>query len=195
MEESKNPLKELSDAVKSAETGEARRLIDEVTEIMDQLDSARAKMSEKIFVDNYLPFFKNLSKSDPNSPLLLQWLSFAGGSYHEVDLIGSNGEVVAVVPPLMSRHALDIDKLEHVSFSQTVTEYERLKDIDPFRANAFLNTEMSQLPKCIHPGDAKEQAKRWVKLFKRYESGSNIANDTPVTKKISEYIGINYDDD
>ena len=63
MEESKNPLKELSDAVKSAETGEARRLIDEVTEIMDQLDSARAKMSEKIFVDNYLPFFKNLSKS------------------------------------------------------------------------------------------------------------------------------------
>ena len=33
MEESKNPLKELSDAVKSAETGEARRLIDEVTEL------------------------------------------------------------------------------------------------------------------------------------------------------------------
>ena len=193
----KEELKKYSKMVNNEYVNEVKNTINEVAGVLENIESVKATVPEDIFVNNYLDYFKNIKNQTEESPLYVQWVNIAGSVFEEVDLVNSKGEVVATVPPLVAKTGIEVDLLDQVPFSEIGHGYTMLHTKGGDRADTFLRTELSGLPKCVKSSPAKEHAKRWVKLFKRYENKENLTDDkkpSPGIQKIKEDLGINYDD-
>lgn len=199
MENIKDELEKYSKKLDEETNELSKKLINEITEVLERDEKIRGRIPEEFFVDNFLEYFKNIKDSKPEQdPLMQQWLNISGSVYNEVELLDREGNITAVVPPLISKKSMEIDKLENVEFTEMGKHYEIISDNDGIRAYNYVTTELSQLPKCINKQTTGDAASRWLRIFERYSSKNvNENNDEikKINKKLKEDFGIDYDAD
>lgn len=196
MKDIKNELEKYSKKLNNETQETTKKLINEITTVLDKDEEVRGRIPEEIFVDNFLEYFKNIKNAKPEQdPLMYQWLNISGSVYNEVELIDREGNIAAVVPPLISKKAISLDKLDNVEFSQMGDQFELLNKNDGIRAYNYVATELSQLPRCIDKQTTDDDATRWLKIFKRYSKGDNTSNDVSLNNQEKEDLDINYDED
>lgn len=199
MENVKDELEKYSKKLDEETNELSKKLINEITEVLERDEKIRGRIPEEFFVDNFLEYFKNIKDSKPEQdPLMQQWLNISGSVYNEVELLDREGNITAVVPPLISKKSMEIDKLENVEFTEMGKHYEIISDNDGIRAYNYVTTELSQLPKCINTQTTGDAASRWLRIFERYSRKNvNENNDEikKINKKLKEDFGIDYDAD
>lgn len=197
MKNIKNELEEYNKILKEETNEVTRKLINEISDVMDKDEQIRGRIPEDMFVDNFLNYFKNIKDAKPEQdPLMHQWINISGSVYNEVELVDKAGNIVAIIPPLISKSAIALDKLDNVEFCEIGEHYKLLSANDGIRAHNFVTTELSQLPKCIDKQSTEGYASRWVRIFERYSDKKDNSEEVKhASKKIKEDLGIDYDAD
>lgn len=127
--------------------------------------SFRPSIPEQIFVQNFLPFFNGEKVS--SASIVADWMKVAGTPVMEVDVIGANGEVVAVIPPLIDTSCIRTSKvLDDDSYRNMIVRLKEAPDIVKQKALIRANNEIERksVLKDMASGDKWDKAlSRWNK--------------------------------
>jgi len=125
-------------------------------------DQPKGKLSEKIFVQYFLPYFSG--KTPITEEVINQWVSVAGGMTREVDIVDGKGEFLFTVPALYDTGTVTVrdDKISIFDVVSTANLHnERVPGSgDPYIAKASEETE-----KLVNKSKITQF---WEEMSKRY---------------------------
>jgi len=73
----------------------------DVNEIHKKLtNSNRATMPLSVYVSRFKPYFEDGLPIDKDNPIIRKFIQLSGSPYNSIDIIGDNGEIVAIAGPV-----------------------------------------------------------------------------------------------
>lgn len=138
-------------------------ITDAMTAILEPVSNINIRLSESVFVTNYLPYFVN---SDARAQAIEKWLEVSKHPYYPVDIVDPHGEVLFTVPPLWLRQKTRVYNDESVSFSEVMLRVQIKSDVVPASGEKFFNECMPYF--LTQPDDIKDYSSIWNNIFKRY---------------------------
>lgn len=201
IQEASNELEEMSarllDDNNKRLTAMMNRAYEQLVEHKD-----RASIPEQVFVQYFLPYFRNPdAEENKESVILNKWLELSGGPYNEVNIINPKGEVLYEVPPIYHNDTVDLNILKenNVDLNYVGKAYDNMAVRYPEMGNNIINEGLGSLPKFIHNINNNLELKdKWKKIFKRYDEPEDAqAQDGKdvIKQPVKEDLGLNYDDD
>ena len=195
-------LQRISEDLLNSDTDRLRKDLDIMyKEIV--LEKETPVLSESVFVEYFLPYFRNINKEENKESVLLnKWLEIAGGPYQEVTVINNAGEKLYNVPAIYNNKTVDNDILKNsdVSFNAMGSIYNKKQERLPTEAENFINQQMSSVPQFVHNAEHNSvDQERWISIFKRYENKKSLdptrVEEDNVPISVKEDLGLIYDDD
>lgn len=200
IQEASNELEEMSarllDDNNKRLTAMMNRAYEQLVEHKD-----RASIPEQVFVQYFLPYFRNPdSEENRESVILNKWLELSGGPYNEVNIINHKGEVLYEVPPVYHNDTVDLNILRenNVDLNYVGKAYDNMTVRSPEMGDSIINEGLGSLPKFVHNINNNLELKdKWKKIFKRYEEPEEAQASSGVesTQPVKEDLGLNYEDD
>lgn len=158
-----------------------------------------AKMQERVFVENFLPFLnpKGLPKEhveqmlatmeartgnrhtekDLIGNMMNQWLEYTGNPYIECEVYDQEGKHIFTVPALFQRQDI-IKETDAARLPELIENAYNQSRVLPMMGTNFINQHIS--PLFHHPTLTAEFIKQWNVIFERYGMELLPSPDTPV---------------
>lgn len=158
------------------------------------------RLPESIFVQYFLPYFREKIEEKDLTPeklayrnkVLEDWISVAGTTANEVNIINNVGQTLFTVPALTNTKVISpIRKDGAVSFETIANMAERLRVMSPAQSVDYQHSRLHDKLKDMSTGTHKfkEYEKIWLDIFNRYsdvkdpaQSGSQKSTDTTDNK-------------
>lgn len=128
-----------------------------------------ARMSERVFVGIWLPFFAG--DTHPTYEVTLQhWTNFAGNGYQSVHVVDPAGTVLFTVPPVFNRSAINpINNSGQQSVAHVIKSAEQYSQVHPVQGSAYLDNELSKRAMIMKvPPNVLGDLDTWNAIFTRY---------------------------
>lgn len=142
----------------------------------------KQKISEEIFVKEFLPYFEGKPIPESRQNILAIWIGIAGSPISEVTVVDSSGNPLYDVPPIFdssfisaSREGIVTNNYDHI------TEHAALISNNiPQAGSSFLNSELQKkLEGISEHSNHSRNYERWRAIFNRYNNSTvNEAKDT-----------------
>jgi hypothetical protein len=160
--------------------------IEQAQEQFSELDKRNVRsIPENMFVHHFLPFFSGETTENAQESIT-NWITIAGSPMHPVNIVNSQGQVVAQVPPINNNGALDPTGKD-TNIAYAMKEAKSLSGLSP---NAGQNLILGKLSEKLDAMTAKatdnqtQMQERWNDLLKHYNKkpiGAAAANDKQQT--------------
>lgn len=133
--------------------------IDEVLSVLAEKDAPN-RLPLAVFRKN-LP---NLVNGDKGSNVL-EWRKIAGGFYREVEIVDNDGNIVYVIPPLMSKQPTIIPTQPNTAMENVILEVRRMNHMSPERGEQLLKEAFRRkFGDGMKPNE--EYINRWFSILK-----------------------------
>ena len=126
-----------------------------------------ANLTEIVFKEYFLDFFKTGQHNNNDAPLTLKWLEVSGGPFNEVNIVDNFGTVIFTTPGMYVR--------PNVSASLAGTDLNAIAVNYNLKSNRlrneglnYLESEIGALNNDIDVVNT-EHGIRWQNIFRRYE--------------------------
>ena len=148
------------------------------------VNSTRAKISEKIFIDYFLEPFSSAKALASDSPDLARWVDLAGGFFNEVDIVDEQNNVVCTCPPIMKPLKID-EQVDNINFTNMAREYiHKTNHIKASGVN-YLYGAINQIAHSMSP-DTLDSINKWTSIINFYQDKINGKKPTiGVVKQLS----------
>lgn len=150
------------------------RMIEETEKIFGKLVSnpLANRLPEKLFVENFLPYFCGEVEIPEETELYSLWYGIAGSPTGEVDIIDTRGKSLYKVPPLMNTNIINPKREDsnEMNFSQIIALATMYGNMTPVAGLNALNTGLSGKLETLRNRSVEfsEYETRWIEIFKRY---------------------------
>jgi hypothetical protein len=145
----------------------------------------RAVLPESIFVEYFLPYFSGRTPVG-TSKVLPDWISVAGSTTSEVDIISPSGAVLFTTPGLFDTSIFDpMAHLNTTSIANIHTGYEMRQTNLPMAAKSYWDQSIARVDVMGEEIDRADVTQRWMDIFARY--GIEPITGTSVPKSKVEY--------
>lgn len=153
--------------------------------IKKSIAANRQTITEELFVNVFLPFFKDSPEADPRVTMST-WYGVAGGAFNEVNVLDRSGAVLFAVPPVMSNKLVaPISREGGKALSSLLALSARRDKIIPGTGSALLTEGLKRFDfMADNATDVMGQYKtRWNEIMARYDTeggkgDSNATNNT-----------------
>lgn len=161
-------------------------------------DRGTNQLPERIFVSDFLPYFRGDKISDDKSDVVSIWIGIAGSPTSEVAIIDDAGRVMYNVPPLMDSSVISpIRKPEQrVGFSAIIALASQIGNNIPAMGETSLVRNLSIKSKEVVVSDKptvhSQYEKDWLNIFNRYNvdaSGVGVNKAKTETKMSDDEMG------
>ena len=130
-------------------------------------------LPEKIFINNFLPYFSGKKDITPEDNPYAAWAEVAGTLTAEVAIINEHNQVLFMVPAIYNTEALGSltdSKNKDVSIQALVNLSNLERGISPIAAEAGFKNNINEKIKKVNESSPKqvENEKRWNEIFARY---------------------------
>jgi len=134
-------------------------------------DSKPNQLPERLFVNNFLPFFCGELDIDKEPNFFAMWFGIAGSPSLEVSIIDDLGKVLYRVPSIMDSSIINPNRENStINFAHIVTMAKLYGNITPIAGENALNgglaKKYSELQNKSKVFSSNEQ--RWMQIFARY---------------------------
>lgn len=143
------------------------------TELNEAVNNDRPRLSERIFVGVFLPFFAGDTERHYPQANLTMWVGrVAGNAYREVDIVDAQGQVLFAVPPVFDRSALDPQRSKQensVPLSHVVASAQLYSNLSPAMGEQHIRAELTKRALVMRvPANVLAHVRRWNEIFTRY---------------------------
>lgn len=150
------------------------------------------ELSEALFRQHFLPFFAG--KLPATREVLQAWTSVAGTPFTPVNILGDDGKVMAVVPPLTDTKAVKLAGKEirqrGTPADALLSQAQQRATLSPQMANSHLTQALSQRFINAHSDASPEHREAWEKLLNAFGESLKPA---AAPKAAAEDSGSDYD--
>ena len=140
-------------------------------EQFDELDKINVRtIPENMFVYHFLPFFSGEVKEN-SQEIITNWLTIAGSAVNPVNILDTNGRIVAQVPPMQNNNALDPATIDDSNLAYAAKEAKAMAGLSPVAAQNILSNQLSvklsTMTKELQISNV-EHEKKWNDLLTHY---------------------------
>jgi len=145
--------------------------IEEAQEQFLELDKRNVRsIPENMFVHHFLPFFSGETTENAQESIN-NWITIAGSPMHPVNIVNSQGQVVAQVPPINNNAILDPASDKEINMAYAMKEAKSLSGLSPTAGQNLIIGKLSEKLDTLtaHVSDKQtEMQDRWNDLLKHY---------------------------
>lgn len=151
-----------------------RSLINEIYNDIQEIKSEdRGRISEAIFKEHFLPFFRGQIPMEETERYVTEWKSIAGDLQNPVAVVDNNDrrKELFEVPPFFNRNVLNPVRTDKTpSISDILFMAEQQSQLSPVLGQDFLDQNLQQKALEIRSKEPGIQAleDKWVSIFERY---------------------------
>lgn len=152
----------------------AERVTEETEKIYSKLvaNPLANKLPERLFVENFLPYFCGEVEIPEETELYSLWYGIAGSPTGEVDIIDISGKSLYKVPPLMNTNIINPKRGDNndMNFSQIIALASMYNNMTPVAGLNALNTGLANKLETLRNKSVEftDYEIRWIDIFKRY---------------------------
>lgn len=171
------------------------RMVNETNKMFNGLVSGYQfnKLPERIFVNDFLPFFCGEKQIENYEDIYKLWFGIAGSPTAEVSIINNDGELLFNVPPIVDSHVFNPEynkNKEMPSIADIDGMSEALERSIPIRGMTFRAEAFTDRVFRLTSAGYKhtEHEKRWLDIFIKYKKISISNNNTQINTKPTDSI-------
>lgn len=137
---------QVQDLLKRADDIAYQQVVEKTNAIFNALgEPIKGKFPAHLFKEQFLPFFSGQVQMTPDNDFIAHWITIAGSASSEVELLGADGRVVAVVPPIVDTSIISAEaNVDTKEFSDITAESEMLSGQSPVLAKNYFYRELSR---------------------------------------------------